>query len=51
VIAICESGKPQAQIKSEQTRDYKHAVAQLVTANDDAPAAKPASAARQAFRP
>jgi gamma-glutamylcysteine synthetase len=53
VITICETGKPQAQIKSEQTRNYTHAVAQLVTANDDAqtPAKKPAATARQAFRP
>ncbi|MDP2204848.1 MAG: hypothetical protein Q8K65_00925 [Alphaproteobacteria bacterium] len=51
VIAICDTGKPQAQIKSEQTRDYTHAVAQLVTANDDArPTAKPAASARQAFK-
>ncbi|MDY0008116.1 MAG: hypothetical protein RBS08_00285 [Bdellovibrionales bacterium] len=61
VIEICETGKPLAQIKSEQTRDYAHAVAQmaashetyLTTANDDnkKPATKPAASARQAFKP
>lgn len=52
VIEICETGKPLAQIKSEQTRDYNHAVAQLLHANDDAPAAaKPAASVRNAFKP
>lgn len=52
IIEICETGKPAAQIKSEQTRDYNHAVAQLLSANDDTPkAAKPAVSARQAFKP
>lgn len=57
VIEICDTGKPLAQIKSEQTRDYAHALAQLgqdsttaAIANDDKPqAAKPS--ARQAFKP
>lgn len=60
VISICESGKPQAQITSEQTRDYQHAVAQLARKNDPAQLAhtndnaqteKPAASARRAFRP
>lgn len=55
VIQICDTGKPLAQIKSEQTRNYAHAVAQLAGANDDAPlqrqnAAKPAPPAQRAFR-
>lgn len=50
VIKICNTGKPLAQIKSEQTRDYAHAVSQLLRANDDT-AQKPAVSARQAFKP